>query len=118
MAAEVGGQHGERAGDGEQVGGDGRSCLGDLGRLVAAGAIDRARLVVHAVHAAEVDQLERAVGLDDVVRLEVTEHQPQVVEVAERRQDLHAVGDRLLDGERVGMAVVGGPSRLQHRRAG
>ena len=112
VAVELRGQHGERAGDGEEVGGDRRAGLGNLGRLVSDGAVHRAGLVVQAVHATEVDQLDGAARLDDVVRLEVAEHEPELVEVGERGKHFEAEGDGLLDGQRVGPAAVGVARRL------
>ena len=93
--------------DGEQVRGDRRAVAGDLRRLVADGAVDRAGRVADPVDAAEVDQLQRVLRLDDVVELEVAEQQARCVQVPERRQDLEHVGDRLGDGQRVGGAAVG-----------
>ena len=80
--------------------------VGDLGCLVAGGPEQRARRLVEAVHAAQVDQLQRMPGLDGVVDLEVAEQEPQVVQVAERGQDLEHVGDRLVWRERVRLAAV------------
>ena len=80
--------------------------VADLGRLVAGGPEQRARRLVEAVHAPQIDQLQRMPGLDDVVDLEVAEQEPQVVQVAERGQDLEHVGDRLVWRERVRLAAV------------
>ena len=115
-ASEVGesaAQHGERAGDGEEVGGDRRPGVGDLGRLVAGGAVDRAGPVVDPVHAAEVDELHRRRRAHHVVGLEVAEEQPLIVQVAQRREDLEHVGDGVGERERVATAVVGRPALAQ-----
>ena len=106
VSAEVEAQHRERAGDREQVRRDRRTGGGDLGRLVADRAEHGRRRVVHAVDAAEVDQLERMLRLDDVVDLEVAEQQPEAMQVAERGQDLEHVRDRHRRRERVGLAAV------------
>ena len=108
---EVQAQRGERAGDREEVRRDRRPGLVDLGCLIAGGPVDRAVQVADPVHAAEVDELQRGLRLDDVVELEVAEQQARAVQVAERRQDLEHVGDRLRDGQRVGDAAVGLASR-------
>jgi hypothetical protein len=84
VAAELHAQHHQGAPDRVDVRGDARPDLGHLRRLVADGAEDRGVLVVHASYAAEVDQLDRVADLDQVVRLEVAEDEPEVVQVAER----------------------------------
>jgi len=104
---EIEDQHRQRAGDGVQIRRDGRPGVGDLRCLIAHRSVDRAGGVVHAAHPAEVDELERLIGLDHVVRLEVAEDQPEGVEVPERRQDLEYVGDRLVDRQGIRNAAVG-----------
>ena len=56
-------------------------------------------------------------GLDDVVDLEIAEQQPELVQIAERGQDLEHVGDRHRRRERVRLAAVrvaaGGEDLLQ-----
>ena len=88
VAAELHAQHDQRAADRVDVGGHARPDLGDLGRLVADGAVDRGLLVVDAAHAAEVDQLDRVADLDQVVGLEVAVDEAEVVQVLERGQHL------------------------------
>ena len=76
--------------------GDTGATLGDLGRLVADGAVEITVLIVHPSHAAEVDERQLLLGLDDVVGFEVAEEQAAAVKEPERGQDLEHVGDRLV----------------------
>ncbi len=91
VAAELGAEHGEGAADGEEIRRHGRARPGDLRGLVPHGAVHGAGLVAHAIHAAEVDELQRAPALDHVVGLEVAIQQPVLVEVTERGQNLEDV---------------------------
>ena len=88
-------EHGQRPGDGVKVRGDGCSVLGHLGSLIADGAIEVAVIVSDGTDAAEIDELELFLGLDDVVRLEVAIEEPAAVEVPEGRKDLERVRNRL-----------------------
>ena len=106
VPAELHREHGERAPDREDVAGDTRPDVGDLGCLEADGAVDRAHVVVDAPHAAEVDQLQAVAGLDHVVGLEVAVQQTLRVQVRERGEDLDDVRDGLVGRERVVAALV------------
>jgi len=64
-------------------------------------------VVVHAAHAAQVDELDRVVDLEHVVGLEVAVQQVLLVEVAERRQGLVDVGESTVDRQRVVPPAVG-----------
>ena len=113
ISTEVSAQDNQRARHGEQVGDDRRPPrLGDLGGLVASCPVDRAR-PGHAVHTAEVDQLQPARGRDDVRRLEVAVQQADVVKVCDGREDLEDVFDRQLDRQRIGLVAVGLPPRAE-----
>jgi hypothetical protein len=102
-------QHGERAPDRVEVGRDRRAVLGDLRRLVADRAVDRAVQVVDPPHRAEVDELELLLHLDHVRRLEVAVEQAPVVQVAERAQDLQHVRDRVGEWQRLGVPGLAQP---------
>ncbi len=101
VAGELEGHHGQRAADRVQIGGHRGAQRCDLRCLVADGPVDRAVVVIDAVHAAHVDDLELFLGLNDVVRLEVAVHQPPAVQVAQRRQDLDRVRERDRQGQRL-----------------
>src|SRR5207302_8905672 len=87
-AAEVEGEDRQRPADRVEVRGDRRSELRHLGRLVAGGAVEGARVVVDAPHATEVDDLHLLLGLDGVLRLEVAEEQVLAVQISEGGEDL------------------------------
>ena len=121
-AAEVEAQHGQGAPDRVEVGCDRGTPRSQLRCLVPGGAPQRGGLVVDPPHRAEVDQLELLLGVDDVVRLEVAEQQPPVVQVAQGRQHLDAVGEHLVQRQRRRAARPGrcgsarGPSATGRRR--
>src|SRR5207248_8556755 len=75
VPAELHGENGQRAADGEDVARDAGPYVGDLRRLESRRSVDRALLVVDPAHPAEIDELERVAGLDDVVGLEVAVQQ-------------------------------------------
>ena len=95
LLGDVGHERGERASHGVDVGGHGGS-PGDLRRLVARRAEDRARVVVHVDDGPEIDELDLLVGVHHVVGLEIAVGVALVVQVAEGRCDLDDVGDRLI----------------------
>ncbi len=105
VAVEVEAEHGQGAGDGVQVGGDGGAQRGDLGRLVADRAVDGRLVVVHAADRAHVDQLQLVLGLYGVVDLEVAVQQVAAVQVAQCLQRLDAVGAGLFHRQRVAPAL-------------
>jgi hypothetical protein len=95
VTAEVRAQHRQRPADGEQVRWHRRARTADLGRLVSLRAVHGARLVTHAVDAAEIDERQGGTPLHHVVGLEVTEQQSPPVQVSERREDVVHVRDRV-----------------------
>ncbi len=78
---------------------DARTGFGDLRRLVADRAIQVAVGVVRPAYTPQVDELELFLGLNGVVRLEVTEQQTAAVQEPDSREDLEDVGDGLRHGE-------------------
>ena len=74
--------------------------LGHLRRLVSDRAVQIALGIVQPVDAAQVDQGELLLRLNDVVGLEVAEEEAAAVQIAERRQDAQDVRDRLGHGQR------------------
>src|SRR5260370_1229548 len=74
-AATISAAAGGGCADGVAIGGHRGAERAGLRSRVTDGAVDRAVVVIDAVHAAHVDDLELFLGLNDVVRLEVPVHQ-------------------------------------------
>src|SRR5262249_56579614 len=72
----------------EEIGSDRCAELTDFRRLIAQGSVHGTDLVVDSPNRAQVDQLDRIAGLDDVVGLQITEEQAGGVQIAECRQHL------------------------------
>ncbi len=84
-----------------------------LRRAVAHRPVDVPTAVVHPAHPAHVDQLHIVLLEHHVVRLEVAEHQPQPMQIPERRQNPVNIRDRL--GHRQRPALL--PDLLQRLAA-
>lgn len=101
----VHGEHGQRAADGVDVGGDGRPGLGDLRRLETSGAVE-VSVRFDGGDGAEIDDLDLIFGHHDVVGFEVVVGEADRMQMVQRGQHLEHIGDGLGDRHPLGSWIT------------